>query len=592
MGGAGNLKKSHLNTVRLVTFLLSVAVITLIGMVLWAAPRGFVLSDEGFYLLSYQKGQDLVGVSSFAAITRFLFGFTEIDVAFARWLRIAATILGGIALGSSVSIWARRKGLDRSGGGWITVCTVLFVLVGGFVSYTFGPLSFSYNHFNCLAMQLLTAIIFLASSAKSDGSQGRNLPASMVLLGAMTALVWFIKPPTAVAFVPIILVLLLSLSGYKIKQYAVLLGCLSLGGLLLFAGYFAAIEPLERYYSNIMLSMSLGAIQGHGVSQLVLGAVADLWQSLELIILGIFCAGAWIVIRTSLHRRRSAPPFFSNILWMTFLSIAAIGGYLRYGHTTAAVFNFFAAVFITVIITEFYTIRKSELSLQPFLNFAQDYFLMFFLFIAPFVGSLGTNVGLLRNALNYVSFWFALLVILILYVPGVIKSYSAELGLAVFALLTVAFVYRGLIGAPFRAEYLPAQGHLLPHYAVEPKLRLDETKVKAFEEFYGLLSTSGFKRGDPIVGFGNDLGFIYLAGGKVPATVPFASAGYARIVNRDDSCREGHALWALVENQSNWHGHDELKEVFPGYPNTFATVGTLDMMGKQMTLLHRPAHVR
>jgi len=82
----------------LVTILLFVCVVILLGMVMWALPRGFVLSDEGFYLLNYQKGQETTFISGFGGVIRWLFRFTDVRVNMLRWLRLAVTVFGCTAL--------------------------------------------------------------------------------------------------------------------------------------------------------------------------------------------------------------------------------------------------------------------------------------------------------------------------------------------------------------------------------------------------------------------------------------------------------------------------------------------------------------
>ena len=160
------------------------------------------------------------------------------------------------------------------------------------------------------------------------------------------------------------------------------------------------------------------------------------------------------------------------------------------------------------------------------------------------------------------------------------------LPLGILALLAVCFVFRGLISKPYRMETLSLQIIPLSSETIEPGLLIDRAKIDSLNKLESLLSRSGFKRGDPIVGFGNMLGFIYLLGGRVPCSIPFHVNGYALSVARKERHLEEYDnLYVLVEIAPEWVGHRELRSIFSDYPKQFECIGALEMSGIPMKLL-------
>jgi len=567
----------------LVTTLLFLCVVILLGMVMWALPRGFAVSDEGFYLLNYQKGQETTFLSGFGGIVRWLFQFTDVGVRMLRWLRLAVTILGCTALGLAVSLWSQQA-LPTLSSRLRAAGIILLVIVGGMVSYTFGPLSLSYNHINCLLLQLSVATLILIRIENFSDSNTRKSYLKGLCLGICLGMLWFNKPPSFIPCFGLVVLWLLFFSVRGAVRRALLAISVVVGVILLCVWYFCWVESFHDYIIRMNIGFAQGALESHGTRKLALGALADAFQTVRIVIIAIPFSYLFIGTHWGLRKVGFRPAAYHAVIGFLVL-VAGLGSYLRYHHATAAVF--LLATSIAVIVWLHMSIFQRLGGYPGFSLKHSDALLIGLILLMPFIGGSGTDVGLLRNALGYISFWFAL--IAALWFRCSLEASREEmvlLPLGILAILSVCFIFRGLILTPYLMETLSLQINPLSSKTIEPGLLIDRGKIDSINKLESLLSHSGFKRGDPIVGFGGMLGYIYLLGGRVPCSVPFHVNGYAlSVVRKERHLQEYDNLYVLVEIAPEWVGHGELRSIFSDYPKQFQCIGTLEMCGIPMKLL-------
>lgn len=143
--------------IKLLSWVITIAMLLII---LWGLNKGFDLSDEGYYMLGFNKEQ-VIGnqVLFFWLPVKYVFSFVELNVLNIRIIRLLLTILSSFVLSLGFYRWYKYISGNSN---FIIILGI--VLIGNFASYTIFPQSLSYNTLIPFYQGLSIGILFYALS--------------------------------------------------------------------------------------------------------------------------------------------------------------------------------------------------------------------------------------------------------------------------------------------------------------------------------------------------------------------------------------------------------------------------------------------
>jgi hypothetical protein len=128
-------------------------VFALVIILAWLSNYGLDLSDESLYLVGYHFGiEPTILASYFHRIFNLFFGVFDFSIPQIRLLRLILTLSSSILLVYSVIQFCKYKIEELSFNNKLFL--TLLVLIGALLSYSFGPLSLSYNSFSIIFLML------------------------------------------------------------------------------------------------------------------------------------------------------------------------------------------------------------------------------------------------------------------------------------------------------------------------------------------------------------------------------------------------------------------------------------------------------
>jgi hypothetical protein len=453
-----------------------------------------------------------------------------------------------------------------------------FVIIGGAISYTNGPQSLSYNHLNCLALQICLSALLLLHLATQTGSSKLVLCSLTGISGGCLVVVGFIKPSTFIGIFPLAVCLLVLLHfSTEFVRFKIILFAFLAGVFLSLSWYFSFVEPYKHYADKISIALAQSSITGYGLDDIIFGIRADLKKYINIAVKSLIWSYLIFIIYYYLNKK-SATATTVRIVLIGIISIVAISGF-SYGTMNAAVF--LLTTNMAIILWLHVIFRHARKRLAPL------YFItLCILYVTPYIGAFGTNHGLLRNALFYISFWFAL--VAALWDDTELAQGIGRIAQGIVSVLALCFFYTVYIDKPYFTANLLTQQVALSKDTVEPGLLVESDSAKSIAALQSLLLNNGYKSGDHIIGFGDMLGFIYMSGGRVPYSVPAHIRGYHIAVQRSEkSLSDVGNLFIIAKNKSDWDGHTELKKIFPAYPEGFSVLGSVTILNEDALLLRR-----
>lgn len=177
------------------TALLAAGFALKLGAVLWALDRGFEIGDEGYNLLNLNHPKDAPVVFQFYRLLTPFGDGLRFGVVDARILRLAAELLGSLALLSGVLAWARARVFTRGQSerlGFALLCLMGALLGTGSRSLTYNDVT------NFCSYAAFGALFYLASLPAGDDARRRRTLAALAA-GFSNGLQLGVKFPTALA---------------------------------------------------------------------------------------------------------------------------------------------------------------------------------------------------------------------------------------------------------------------------------------------------------------------------------------------------------------------------------------------------------
>jgi hypothetical protein len=517
------------------------------AFLVWAAPRGLDLTDEGLYLLGSQfPGEVTMSASSSYWFSAVLYRIAWRNVIAMRLLGLAVTFASGLVFYYGVR--AALDGLARSSsnvGMPQRVAEASVVILGAMLGYVWFLPTPSYNHLNNWGL-LIGCGCFFAALAKTG--TGRPASAWMFASGACLAMLLLVKFPTAILLSAIFAVCLASWRGIPIAARSRLAIPLAAGAASLLAVFFVAAESPMGWVRTFRLGLWMSAAMGanHGLEILpqylkdwregILAAIDPRFWWAAGAILGLSVALAVAArARRSLRRVLAAAITliigYAALLSVTHLRELARPYYLfdvvRFHFTWLVLFG------ATVVAAGFSTEASGEGGARrdaaPSAGQRRGRVLLaLVLFALPFAGAVGTNNIIYVGMTYTLGPWLALVVLLLDSTAGDGRNPLLRQAAAV---MLACFCAVQIVGGAYEAPYRVRAGGLGQQTQVtevgypSTRLKLDPQLGTFLTDLRRLASVNGFRPGDDLIALFDMPGVVFALGGRSPGT-PWFSVGY------------------------------------------------------------------
>ncbi|MDN3204723.1 hypothetical protein [Algoriphagus sediminis] len=299
---------------KLASWVLFVSFFGILMLIIFAIPRGFDFSDEGFYLLLSDPFQsNKAGIINYDLFFKLLFKLTglEFGIIGIRVFRLLSYLLGAFFLSKA---WRNIKDEE-------TISTIVFLIsaLGLFAGYGFLPPSLSYNSLSVVAV----CIWFLGISKRNIRNQ------DLFLIGVSFSILFYSKISALVGLLPLTWFLL-----YKAKISWIKIWIIMVPGL--FLEFLFLLTLNENGVSRILEGLSRNAFrEDYGIIQLIrYSAVGPLWSLIvftpifilaQILKSGIVQQSVLYVISLSL------------VLWISFITKMADSWVHVFYHSALAV---------------------------------------------------------------------------------------------------------------------------------------------------------------------------------------------------------------------------------------------------------------
>ncbi len=482
---------------RLVTGLLLLAFLAKLGFDLWALDRGFEMGDEGAFLLNLNHPEGAFPPFEFYRLLGAVAGGPWIGVAGARALRLAAELLGSLALVAGVFAWARRRVLPRE----VRFVPFLALALLGTLLHV-ASRSFGYNDATNLCVYGALGCVFALAGRDAGG----RTPLLAAGAGLLLGLQLWIKFPTAILWVGVLAGALgvgfrwlpgrerARLVGVFAASFAagallVVLGTGGIGPLLARLEIAAQIPALSGYRPLEILARYLRFDLGTALHVLLFAggfaAVAGLASRFARLSLDVaLCAGLGVASAITFVSAERSHPFFHHPSLMD-LAALAVGLSLLLA--------------LRVLARE----RRAEVAVP-----------LAILLVAPWLQIAGTNVTLTLRLPSHVLPLFVVLGVALLDLrarAGCVRLH------ALFAVLAVALT--GWLFVHHRAlePYgLRSAMHEQTQGVESLGVRVDLATRSFLRKVEQAFAEAGFRPGDPVLALDYMPGLVYFLGARSP----------------------------------------------------------------------------
>ena len=572
--------------VQVVVGLLALAVLAVMA---WALPRGFDITDEGFYLLNFRYPAEYeASISTFHLIVTRMLGLTNASVFTARAVGLGAAVLGAVVFGLCLAAWLRAT-MATGGRRWVSRpgLVVGFVLLGALLVFSIFPRSISYNGLTSLLL-LLSAAAVLAALRRGPGAATWQL----LGIGFILGLDVFVKASSAaLLFGAAVLVLAWywrSFGWRVMLRAAVLLG---LGLALGFGLYFVAVEPIGLWHHNFVQEMAAIQSQGrYGIADLLPKYISSAVRALVFL---VFPLGPVMMALAGLawwwSRRVPAA-------WHQLSALAVGGGLggfllmeaLRRRWYSNAISNGLETLPLLLALVVTTALVVAAVAAQPRFHTdhatsvpaasVQQWPVGLWLLALPLLAAAGTINDLRLNLLVDMAPWFGLLLILVSQVRLVLLPVwvPAALLLAPAGYAAEQTIW-GVLWTPYNlAATMAAQTEPLHAAGVTGPLQVDPATAAFVTQLEKLLAAAGFRPGDPLLAFYDLPGLVYLCGGVSPGAAWYFPGRDVRNCHALDLTAQPLRKACILLNQPL---SDEMKlclhEHGLAFPENYRLVGTV-----------------
>ncbi|WP_350276964.1 hypothetical protein [Kribbella sp. HUAS MG21] len=486
-----------------------------------AASRGFDITDEGYYLLSYRWWDSnplaLTGV-------QYLYGpvFEGLgyDIVGLRVFRLCTVVVVHLVFGYSFMRWLRGR---RPGAPptklWEAAGTAAVLAAGG-MCYSWIPQSPGYNDVVLLgALTLVSCVLWMATAV----DRGTRVPfwiflVAGLVIGAMVLAKW--TSVVLIGLIVITAIVVLAGEGWRAVARGILL---ALGGL----GLAALVVQLFVVRLDVAVPGILRVnkfIAGTSYSPVDL---LQLYWSSSMTLIGrtlvahgpLFVATALVVVARWRWLRIAAAAFAAVALVLSVRRVVVDDGALGGSqHLPLYAETLLAAVLVAVVAAasalaadRFGLTARSRLSREN----GRTWAILALLVLLPLVQAFGTNTPLYSIGFNAFAAWAAVLIAVLTGLWAVPGAARAMVGLVLVGSLvaTATIAYTGLVRYPYRSV-----GHAqLTAKTTVPALDglyLSQPAEENFGRLVRELRPYTEPPGRPVLAFDKMAGLVLMLGGR------------------------------------------------------------------------------
>jgi hypothetical protein len=534
----------------LLSGLLCLLALVLLGVCVWALQRGFDITDEGFYLLSYTYPVEYVSsFSAFNLLAAKVLPASSVSIVGYRVASLVCALLGATLFSWAFRRWSAARLGTQLPWAWVLP---LFV-IGSVVQYSVLPRTLYYNNLNSLAIAILASSVLYYLAAPTS-----RLALVLLVAGGMAiGLDAFVKLSSAGAAMGSAGLVLLLVPAGPGRRWATVraLGTLGVGFLLGVAVFGLFVKPLPTWFADMRHETTI-LLSGPYNAGLLVRYLTDAYPIIRTLLypFGVtaLIAGLWLY-----YQGRGI-----NHLWQHLAVLAAIGLLLLFesyrtglyrnthlNHNRSADWPLGALLVGVVLLV---VARRRYAGHSPAHAGWQAWVVPLWLLALPLASSLGTWNQIFINVLLELMYWLALLLILFQLlptpaqlIPGVRLAF-----LAAPALVLAEQTVYGIGWGPYlQAENMWQQQ--VPITVGRPpqtaSLLVDAPTAQYVGELRTALQTAGFHPGDPVLALYDAPGLVYALGGIAPGNAwYFGQQDYRNCDALDKTHLDIHRAFMLV----------------------------------------------
>lgn len=266
-----------------------------LAAIVWALPRGFDVTDEGWLYTLLTNDRVTVGEAwGFHHLLHPVFEMLGSSVLAFRWLRIAVYVLLGLALAAVAHRVAAILGWRLPVVAWALI--VVASQLGTLMAFSYPPRYVSYNELAAWLAQLGAAALLLALAGAVGGASRRSSVLLWVAVGGVTVLLVAAKFSASIALL-VLVVAVLVVARRPLPALA-RLGATALGALLATVVLAIARFPFAEYAGNVVGLLTDREAQdayAHPASELLVEYVEVLRDDLVAMIVPLIVAAVLLL---------------------------------------------------------------------------------------------------------------------------------------------------------------------------------------------------------------------------------------------------------------------------------------------------------
>jgi hypothetical protein len=530
-----------------------------LAIAIWAsaavltANRGFDITDEGFYLVSYRWWH--TNLRTFTGV-QYIYGpvFQALgyNIADLRLVRLLTVLAANLVFGWAFMRWLRVRRSsapasrlwELSGAAAITAC-------GGMI-YGWLPLSPGYNDVSLLGALLAVSIVLTMGTAVDLGRTVRFwLPAALGLVFAVTLLDKWTSSLATLLAVGVAGGLVLAPAGRRSLLRAtawVLAGALLAVGLIqLF------VIPLNAAIPQLLATNHLVSLSSNSPAQLL-----DLYartgvQLVTNVVTGfglLLVAAVGVAVAHGKPARWIAGAFavaagaFSA--WRLLADGALRGGTGNLGRYPVGLVGVLAVAVVVWLAVQVAHSRDEPVRLSESRSRSYSWAVFALLAVFPLTQALGTGNPLYYMAINAFSSWMAIMIAILTGFTA--SAWPARWLTAAMAagavILSATIAANGLWSHPYRTAGRSQDTVAATGVPALSSLRLDPAVARGYRRLHSLLRPYIVPGGRAIMAFDEMPGIVLLLGGRPVGEAWYSAIDDARTAAGIRSqCHGGHGWW-------------------------------------------------
>tara|TARA_B100000767_G_C19752405_1_gene531370 strand:- start:113 stop:1924 length:1812 start_codon:yes stop_codon:yes gene_type:complete len=517
--------KKNIHNLNISTFIVSGVFFLCLTIVLWGSGKALGFNDEGVYFLAAKYPSEIKQMPSSVYIySGYLFQLVDHDPQKFRVLGVLLLLVSSVVLWIGSYNFISRYTSNK--GNALTL--LFFLLLGSLCHYQWFFMTPHYNTLMGVGINISAGLLLYNLSVNHRANLFIYL-----FIGILTGFLTFIKFPAGFA-------LLFFYSAIVIRKNLIASIFIVLGFLLWPIFHFSFIQDFSNWWIYTKEGYELyGTLGLHTPENKIFTYIIDfiyyIYESIRIfwvsyIPLVLALLGNFSVLN------KYKDKFYNTAIYLSFtiailLSIEAAINPMDYRYSSEDDYSIWGMIALPIyhvfhigwIILLCFSIGINRILYKKFsINF-DILIVLLILFLVPFIAALGTANPLYNIPLVIPAAWFALIYILLLYLP-IRHSIFKLLVLTYVTVFTGNQIIQGFIYDPQQIDKKDiTEQNYTTNIDYRHQLELDNEQGKFIEKMYTLLSENGFKVGDDIIAFNYTAGLVYALGGVSPGHPVFFS---------------------------------------------------------------------